>query len=138
MPAAPPVPRHHVLLATFAGGMVGTALRAGTGELLPHHAGQWPWSTLIVNVAGALLIGWLSLRLPRTIDLDPRLHPFLATGLCGGLTTFSAMQFDTLGMSSAAGMGYLVLSVALGLIAIAIGRALAGAGNDPTGAEQAA
>lgn len=114
--------RHHVLFAVFVGGSVGTALRAGVGVLVPHHAGQWPWSTLLVNAAGALLIGWWSVRLPRSTDIDPRFHPLLSTGICGGLTTFSAMGLDTLRFSAWETAAYLACSVAVGLAGVAAGR----------------
>ena len=45
--------------AVMAGGAAGTLARAGLHEALPVTPGTWPWATLIANVAGTLLLGWL-------------------------------------------------------------------------------
>lgn len=132
--ASPAAPRHHVILATFAGGMLGTGGRALVGEVVPHGAGGWPWPTLIVNLVGALLIGWLSVWLPRSTDIDPRLHPFLVTGVCGGLTTFSALQLDTLTLSTPALIAYFAVSVAGGLLMVLAGQQAAHAAHQGDGA----
>lgn len=121
--------RHHVLAATFIGGMIGTAARAAIAQAAPAGAGDWPWAILAANLAGALLIGWWSVRLPRSTDIDPRLHPLLVTGLCGGLTTFSALTLATLTLTTAASAAYLAASVTLGLLAVAAGRRAAQAAH---------
>ena len=51
------------VLPVLAGGAAGALARAGTGEALPHVPGAWPWATFSVNVAGTLLLGWLTVRL---------------------------------------------------------------------------
>jgi len=121
--------RHHVLLAVVAGGAVGAPARAIVETHLAHDVGAWPWATLSVNVAGTLLLGWWSTRLPRSTDIDPRLHPFLATGICGGLTTFSTMQLELLEMLDRRALGlavaYLAASVLAGAASILAGRAAA-------------
>ena len=53
---APPV------AAIFAGGFCGAIVRALVGEALPYESGHWPWATLLVNVAGALLLGYVITR----------------------------------------------------------------------------
>ena len=89
----------------------------------------WSYRTLIVNLAGALLIGWLSVWLPRVTDLDPRLHPFLVTGVCGGLTTFSSLQLDTLAQAPPAVSAYFAVSVTGGLLMVLAGRQAAHAAH---------
>ncbi len=42
------------------GGVLGTLARAGVAEWLAPPAGTWPWATFAVNLAGAALLGWLS------------------------------------------------------------------------------
>jgi CrcB protein len=65
----------------------------------------------------------------RSPDVDPRLRPFLATGLCGGLTTFSTLQLEQVQLVRAEAWGtaaaYVVGSVVLGLSAVLAGRAAA-------------
>lgn len=132
---APPVPassapRVQVLAAVFLGGMLGTLARAGLAEAFPHHApSSWPWATFAVNLAGAFLLGWWATRILATPDADPRARPFLATGVCGGLTTFSTLQVELVQMlradAWATAAGYAVVSLVLGLGAVLAGRAAA-------------
>jgi CrcB protein len=75
--------------AIFAGGFIGAALRAELGELLPRAPGDWPWATLLVNVAGAFLLGYFVTRLQERLPLSAYRRPFLGTGVCGGLTRCS-------------------------------------------------
>jgi CrcB protein len=122
--------RAHVLVAVFLGGMLGTLGRAGLAEAIPHDdPSSWPWATFAVNLVGAFLLGWWATRVVRSPDVDPRLRPFLATGLCGGLTTFSTLQLELVQMVRAEAWGtaaaYVVGSVVLGLSAVLAGRAAA-------------
>jgi fluoride exporter len=75
------------LAAIFMGGFIGAASRAEIAELLPHAPGAWPWATLLVNVAGAFLLGYFVTRLQERLPLSAYRRPFLGTGICGGLTT---------------------------------------------------
>lgn len=123
--------RRQLLAAVFVGGAIGTLVRAGLSDHLHHDPGAWPWATLIVNIAGSLLLGWWSTRLPRSSDIDPRLRPLLTTGVCGGLTTFSTLQLELVQMLDAdriaLAAGYLAVTLATGLAAIVAGRAAADA-----------
>jgi fluoride exporter len=89
------------LIAVFAGGCAGTVGRALLGDALPHDPGTWPWATFAVNVAGAFLLGWLITRLQERLPPSAYRRPLLGTGLCGGLTTFSAFQVELLDMLDA-------------------------------------
>jgi CrcB protein len=51
------------LAAIFVGGPIGALARYGLAEALPHHRGAWPWATFAGNIAGALLLGYLTTRL---------------------------------------------------------------------------
>jgi CrcB protein len=110
--------------AIFAGGFVGAAARAELGELLPHSAGGWPWATLLVNVAGAVLLGYAVTRLQERLPLSVYRRPFLGTGVCGGLTTFSTMQVELLQMLDAGRVGlalaYALVSVLAGFAGVAV------------------
>jgi CrcB protein len=110
--------------AIFAGGFLGALARAGVAELLPHADGAWPWATFLVNVAGAFLLGYFVTRLQERLPLSAYRRPFLGTGLCGGLTTFSTMQVELLQMLDAGRIGlaavYAVGSVAVGFAGVAV------------------
>ncbi|GAA4076827.1 fluoride efflux transporter FluC [Nonomuraea soli] len=74
------------LAVISAGGVIGALGRYGLGSLVPGI-----WTTFAINVVGCFLIGVVMARLPREL---PRL--FLATGVLGGFTTFSAYTVDVL------------------------------------------
>ena len=89
---------------------------------------SFPWGTLAVNVAGCFIIGALSALPSGGLVMSPSARLFLATGLCGGFTTFSTFMNETSrllkdGQYSAVGL-YVAGSVALGMLAVAAGCAL--------------
>ena len=84
--------------AIFAGGFIGAIARAELGLALPHDNSQWPWATFSVNIVGAFLLGYFATRLQERLPLSAYRRPFLGTGLCGALTTFSTMQLELLDM----------------------------------------
>jgi CrcB protein len=112
-----------MLAAIFAGGFLGTVARAGLVELLPYAPPQWPWATFAVNVAGAFLLGVFVTRLQERLPLSAYRRPFLATGVCGALTTFSTMQVELLEMLDGGHVGlaagYAAASVLAGFAAVA-------------------
>jgi CrcB protein len=112
------------LAAIFAGGFVGAVTRAEVGEALPYERGHWPWATFLVNIAGALLLGYFSTRLQERLPLSAYRRPLLGTGVCGGLTTFSTMQLELLRMlddgRAGLALGYAGASILLGFLAVAL------------------
>jgi CrcB protein len=112
------------LAAIFAGGFAGAVARAEVGEALPYTPGHWPWATFLVNVLGALLVGYFTTRLQERLPPSAYRRPLLGTGLCGGLTTFSTMQLELLRMLDddrlGLALGYAAASVAAGLAAVAL------------------
>jgi CrcB protein len=112
------------LAAIFAGGVIGALVRLGLVEALPSTPGQWPWATFVANVAGALALGYFTTRLQERLPLSAYRRPFLGTGLCGALTTFSTLQLELLQMldhgEGGLAAGYAAASVAAGLLAIAL------------------
>src|SRR5213596_3723435 len=120
------MPRYDIreLAAIFAGGAVGALGRAGFIQLMPPRAGHWPWATFIVNIAGAFLLGYFTTRLQERLPLSSYRRPLLGTGFCGGLTTFSTVQVELLGMLDAGRIGlalaYAAVSVVVGFLAVAV------------------
>ncbi len=86
------------LAAIFAGGFLGAIARAELVQAFPTATGDWPWVTFAVNVVGALLLGYLGTRLQERLPVSSYRRPFLGTGACGALTTFSTMQVELLAM----------------------------------------
>lgn len=116
------------LAAVFAGGALGTLARAGFEALAAPDPGHWPWPTFVVNIAGAFLLGVFVTRLLERLPLSSYRRPFLGTGMCGGLTTFSTMQVETLKIVEhghyGLAAGYVTTSVAAGLVAVYLGTVL--------------
>lgn len=112
------------LAAIFAGGFIGAVARAELAEALPYESGQWPWATFVVNVAGAFALGYFTTRLQERLPLSSYRRPFLGTGLCGALTTFSTMQLELLDMLDdqrfALAGAYALVSVTVGFCAVAV------------------
>jgi CrcB protein len=96
------------LAAIYAGGVIGALARVGLAQATPHGPGGWPWATFAVNMAGALLLGYFVARL-RDHPEDSLAHPFLTTGICGTLTTFSTLQLELFEMVDG---GHLALAAA--------------------------
>jgi CrcB protein len=113
------------IAAIMAGGALGTLARAGLAEAVPHRAGQWPWATFIVNLAGAFILGWLLTRLAERTAPSRHWRLFAGTGFCGALTTFSTFQIETFELARD---GHVGLALGYPAASIAAGMALAVAG----------
>jgi fluoride exporter len=110
------------LAAVFAGGGLGTLARVALNSLAIRDTEHWPWSTFTVNIVGAFLVGYFTTRLLERLPLSSYRRPLLGTGFCGGLTTFSTVQVETLKMIEHGhwdmAVGYTVASIACGLLAV--------------------
>lgn len=93
----------------------------GSGAKARLH---WPWATLLVNVAGCFIIG-VTHAITVQLGLAPEWQTALATGLAGGLTTFSSWTTATVRLLSEARFSSAVLNVAANLI-LGFGAAAAG------------
>ena len=109
------------------------ALGAALGSLVRLQISYWiqtpsetsfPWSTFIVNVIGALLIGLIASS-PKIMSNETRRH-FFVTGVLGGFTTFSAIAVETLHLASTPliSITYVVATFAVGVAATHIGSLL--------------
>ncbi len=114
-------------MAIYAGGVLGALARVGLAQATPHGPGAWPWGTFAVNMIGALLLGFFFARL-RDHPEDSVAHPFLATGVCGTLTTFATLQLELFEMVDGGHLplaaGYLCATLAAGYLCIRTGIAL--------------
>ncbi len=116
------------LAAVFAGGALGALARAALNTFATRDPASWPWSTFTVNIVGAFLVGYFTTRLLERLPLSSYRRPLLGTGLCGGLTTFSTMQVETLKMIEhghwVLAASYTISSIVLGLLAVYLATAL--------------
>jgi CrcB protein len=120
--------RERLLLAIFAGGAVGALLRAGLEQAFPVSGHEWPWATFLVNVLGAALLAYFATRLQERLPPSTYPRPFLGTGLCGALTTFSTLQIEVITLvrngHALLATGYLAGSVTVGLVVVQVITAL--------------
>ncbi|SMH49249.1 fluoride efflux transporter CrcB [Mesorhizobium australicum] len=83
------------LLLVAAGGAIGSSLRhlVNVASLRWFGAG-FPWGTLLVNLAGCFAMGVLIELIARKFGATQDVRLFVATGVLGGFTTFSAFSLD--------------------------------------------
>ena len=116
------------LAAVFVGGAVGTLARVALATVAAPEPGHWPWPTFIVNIVGAFLLGYFTTRLLERLPVSSYRRPLLGTGVCGGLTTFSTMQVETVRMLEqhryGLAVGYTAASIVAGLLALYLATAL--------------
>jgi CrcB protein len=113
------------LLQVALGGAIGASMRYLTGIWMVRMLGQTPFpvAILTINVVGSLLmgllVGWAAQR------GGGHLSPFVATGILGGFTTFSAFSLEAVTLYErgelAAAALYVVLSVGLSILALLVG-----------------
>ena len=123
----PPVP-----LLVAGGGAVGALARWAVGALVPAPDGGLPWATLLVNVVGALLLGWLVARRPTAA-----VRAALGTGALGAFTTYSAFAVDTVELAAdrpVVALLYVALTLVVGLAAARAGLVAGGRRSDGAGA----
>jgi CrcB protein len=115
----------------FLGAGIGGALRHGVNVGCARFCGTaFPLGTLVVNVVGSLLMGviagWLAFKAGEGWSQPLRL--FLATGVLGGFTTFSAFSLDAVLMwergQAGGALGYMAASVILSIAGLLAGLAL--------------
>ncbi len=113
-------------ILVMVGGAIGSALRYHAGKLgLTLLGPAWPWGTLFVNVFGGLVMGlvagWLALR----GGAGESVRLFVAVGILGGFTTFSAFSLETVAMiergALASALLYILVSVIASIGALALG-----------------
>lgn len=115
-----------LIALVFVGGTVGTCARAFLEQTYAH--GTWPWVTLVINISGAFILGWLLETLARRearVGAGPGARLLLGTGVLGGYTTYSTFAVETLHLAFVPAVLYVVLTIALGLAAAAAGFRIA-------------
>ena len=113
------------LLLVALGGALGSALRYLAALLLArHYTGSIPLATLVVNLVGCFLIGFLIGLCSET----GHLRLLFITGFCGGFTTFSTFTAESYTMFREGAYGlallYIAGSVLIGLLALWLGLSL--------------
>ena len=116
---------YHLLLVAV-GGALGSGLRHLTNLAALRLFGPgFPWGTFAVNVAGSFAMGLFVELLARRFGASAELRLFVATGILGGFTTFSAFSLDFAVLyergATAQAFGYAAASVIVSLAALFLG-----------------
>jgi len=115
-----------MVLAVMLGGGLGALGRYGVGYLALRLLGVgFPYGTLAVNVLGGFFMGVIVELLALRYSASPALQAFLAVGLMGGFTTFSAFSLEVVNLlqsgRAGAAFAYILLSVTLSILALYLG-----------------
>ena len=122
--------RFVLVLYGALGGAVGTVSRYLLTLVVQARAGAgFPVATLLINITGAVLLGFLIRYGLESAAASPEVRLLLTTGFCGGYTTFSTFSYETARLIEDGewqrGGAYVLASVAMSLIGTCIGFALA-------------
>ena len=116
-------------LLAAVGGALGALARWGIASALPSSPTGWPWATLLVNLTGCLLLGMLFAVLAARFPDAAWPRPFLAVGVLGGYTTYSAFAVEVVRLAEAGAVvtaaAYVVVSVVGGVATVAAGTLVA-------------
>ena len=116
------------ILIVGCGSFVGGAARYLISIAMKGAGKGFPWGTLLVNLAGCLLIGLFLGIFSRTSSEGSPWSLFLTVGLCGGFTTFSTFSKEALTMIQCGNYtgfaSYIAISIIAGIGLVALGYAL--------------
>lgn len=115
--------------AIAVGAAAGGVSRFYLASAIQERLGAFPWGTLIINVTGSLLLGFLLRYALATPAVSAEVRLMLTTGFCGGYTTFSTYSYETVVLLEEGQFGraalYSLGSVVLALLATLCGFMLA-------------
>ena len=101
------------LLWVALGGIAGAWCRFWVGKFTArHYSASFPVSTLIINFAGSLVIGFFLVWTSERVLADPRWRLLVAVGFCGAFTTFSSYAFETFKLFEQGAFFLAILNVA--------------------------
>lgn len=119
------------LVAIGIGGAIGAVLRFTISGLAYNLLGDsFPWGTLVVNIVGSFLIGFLS-RLFEDMAIAPNLRVLILVGGLGAFTTFSTYALENVNLLRDGQLGTAFLNITtstlLGIVSVFLGMILANA-----------
>jgi fluoride exporter len=122
--------RIYIYLAIAGFGILGCLARYLMTQLVQGIWGtSFPYATLIINVSGSFLMGFLFVETLERLTLTVALRTGILTGFIGGYTTFSTYMMETILLAEQGlivrGALYIVLSTLIGLVAAYFGVFLA-------------
>lgn len=118
------------LLLVAVGGAIGASLRHLVNLAALRVVGPgFPWGTAAINIVGSFAMGLFVGYLARRVGMSEELRLFVATGIFGGFTTFSAFSLDFAVLwergPAIPALSYVILSVVGAILALFLGLWLA-------------
>jgi len=118
----------NILLVGLGGGIGSAARYLCQKWFASNYDNSFPWATFAVNLIGCFLIGVIYAASEKSTVLTPQIRLFLATGFCGGFTTFSTFGFENMNLLRSGDTSYFFLyaigSVVLGIVGVFGGVAI--------------
>jgi CrcB protein len=109
------------VLLVALGAAIGAPLRYLTDRTIQaRHDSVFPWGTLTVNVAGSVVLGFIT-----GLPVAPAVAALVGTGFCGALTTYSTFSYETLRLVQDGARFYALVNV-VGSILDGLGAAYCG------------
>lgn len=117
------------ILIVGSGGFIGSVMRYLVQVFVEKGlSSTFPWGTFIANIAGSFIIGIVFALVQKGSLLNAEWRLFLAVGICGGFTTFSAFAYNNLTMLKEGVYGQFIWNVGgsliFGLLAVYLGMIL--------------
>lgn len=116
------------IILVFLGGGFGSALRFIIGKWLNNSENGIPYGTFAANIIGSLLIGIILGLAAKNETLTQSQTLLLATGFCGGFTTFSTFAYENhVFLKSGDFMSFAIYTIAsfvIGFLAVFLGMFL--------------
>lgn len=113
------------IILVFLGGGFGSALRYVIGKYLNNSQSVIPYGTFVVNIMGCFVIGVVLGLATKNNTLNSNQTLLLASGFCGGFTTFSAFAYENMLLLKSddyfSFATYTILSFAVGFLAVVFG-----------------
>ncbi len=111
-------------------GALGALPRYGLEGLVSRRAPSvFPWGTFVVNISGALVVGFLFTLLTERVTVDPWLRSTLTIGFLGAYTTFSPLSLESYRLLADGAFGLALAntvgSLGAGLVAVYLGVGIA-------------
>lgn len=110
----------HILVVLVGSGTGGVLRYLVTLSLQDKITGKYPYSTFLVNVLGSVIIGMVIAAIGKQSEESASLKLLLATGFCGGFTTFSAFALENVELirtgNYSTALTYILCSILAGIL----------------------
>lgn len=105
------------IIGVAVAGALGALARYGLGGLMSQRLPTvFPWDTLVINVSGSFVLGFLFVLLTERWNVPPTLRTAITIGFLGAYTTFSTFSLETVRLLEDGSYGLAMLNVGTSLI----------------------